>query len=186
MSERRDLPDRSKWSAVIRLLSPREAPLIAAHFSSLDGASRQDRFGYAASDNAVHAYAARLGTERGVLAGCFPDGTLRGVIEVRPTNGQSCYWEGVLSVEPGWKRQGVGLALTDVAFKAARNAGASRVYLRCSVANTVAQHFLARLSRTLREEDGDAVASIDVTDPAQVTAAMLRRLTPETRAPAMV
>ena len=186
MSDRRDMPDHSKWSDVIRPLTLLEAPLIAAHFSRLDETSRRDRFGYNVSDEVLHAYAARLGTDRGVLAGCFVNETLRGVIEVRPTNGESCYWEGALTVEPCWQRKGVGLALTEAAFKAAQKAGASRVYLRCSVANSPAQHFMARLARTLREEDGDAVATIDLTNPALVTGAMLRSLTARTRASAKV
>lgn len=184
MSDRRDMLDRSKWFDVIRPLTPSEAPLIAAHFSRLDAQSRRDRFGYTATDDAMHAYAARLDAKRGVIMGCFVDGTLRGVIEVRPTNGESCYWESVLTVETPWQRQGVGLALTDAAFKAARTAGASRVYLRCSVTNSPGQHFIARLTRTLREEDGDAVATIDLTDPALVTGAMLRGLAPKARASA--
>ena len=181
MSDRRNGFNTSNWSDSVRLLKPREAELIAAHFSRLDGTSRRDRFGYAASDTAVQAYAARLATERGVIAGCFPDGTLRGVIEARSTNGDSCYWEGVLSIEPEWKRKGLGLALTDFAFKAAKRSGASRIYLRCSVSNASGQHFLARLSRTLREEDGEAVATIDLTDPALVAGAMLQAMGPDVR-----
>lgn len=186
MSNRRDMLDRSKWSDVIRVIQPREAPLIAAHFFRLDTPSRQDRFGYTASDETLQGYAQRLVGERGLVAGCFPDGTLRGVIEARPANGESCYWEAVLSIEPDWQRQGLGLALTDFAFKAAKKTGASRVYLRCSVANATGQHFLARLARTLREEDGEAVATIDLSDPARVTGAMLRSLTSEARVPAQV
>ena len=34
-----------------------------------------------------------------------------------------------------------------------RKAGASRVYMRCSTSNAAGQYFLARLTRTLREED---------------------------------
>lgn len=191
MSDRRDRQasprqDRPKWSNVIRQLKLQEVPLIAAHFSRLDAQARHDRFGYTASDEAMHAYASRVGADRGVVAGCFADGTLRGVIEVRPTNGWSCYWEGVLTVEPDWQRQGVGLALIDAAFTAARLTGASRVYLRCNVANTNGQHFLARLASTLREDDGDAIATIDLTDPALVTGAMLRSLAPAPRAPATI
>jgi GNAT superfamily N-acetyltransferase len=128
----------------------------------LDSVARNDRFGHAISDADIAAYTSRLPIERGVLAGIFPDGTLRGLIEARPAAGDSAHWECVLSVESAWRRQGLGTALTAKTFPDARRAGASRIYLRCSTANIAAQHFFGRLSRTLREDDGDTVATIDL------------------------
>jgi GNAT superfamily N-acetyltransferase len=152
----------------IRVLTRSDLPLVAAHFLRLDQPGRRERFGCPISDDDVRLYVQRLPIERGVLAGCFPDGTLRGLIEARPVAGQSCHWECVVSVEPEWRRKGLALGLTEKAFADARRAGASRVYMRCSTANTPGQYFLARLTgtRTLRVEDGDAVAAVDLTDPA--------------------
>jgi GNAT superfamily N-acetyltransferase len=172
MSNRASVPKISAWSEKIRILSRRDLPLVTEHFLRLDLAARRERFGRGISDADIVAYTERLPIERGVLAGCFPDDTLRGLIEARPVAGESCHWECVVSIEPEWRRKGLGLTLTDKAFEKARKAGASRVYMRCSTANTAGQHFLARFTRTLREDDGDAVAAVDLTDPAMAAAAL--------------
>lgn len=170
MSNRRDTSPSRVCKDKIRLLTQRDMPQVVEHFLRLDLESRRDRFGRGLSDIEILAYAQRLPVDRGVLAGCFPDGHLRGVVEARPAHGDSCHWECVVSVEPDWKRKGLGRKLTESAFAKARKAGASRIYMRCSIANTAGQHFLAQLTRTLREEDGDAVAAVDLSDPALAAA----------------
>jgi GNAT superfamily N-acetyltransferase len=170
MSNRVAAPKSNTVSDKIRMLARRDLPLVTDHFLRLDAASRRERFGRDIGDADIMAYTERLPIERGVLAGSFPDGTLRGLIEARPVAGDSCHWECVVSVEPEWRRMGLALMLTQKAFTDARKAGASRVYLRCSTTNMAGQYFLARLSRTLREEDGDAVAAVDLSDPALAAA----------------
>ncbi len=172
MSNRSSAPKISTWSEKIRILTRRDLQLVTEHFLRLDIAARGERFGRGICDADIVSYTERLPIERGVLAGCFPDGTLRGLIEARPVAGESCHWECVVSVEPDWRRKGLGLTLTDQAFDRARKLGASRVYMRCSTANATAQFFLARFTRTLREDDGDAVVAVDLSEPTIAAAAL--------------
>ena len=161
----RDASNTATRPSTIRVLAERDLPLVTEHFLRLDADSRRDRFG-AVSDADIRAYVGRLPVGRGVLAGIFPDDSLRGVIEARPVHGQSCHWESVVSVEAEWRRRGLATALTNAALASARKGGASRLYMRCSIANSAAQHFLARLTPKLREDVGETIATLDLSTPA--------------------
>jgi ribosomal protein S18 acetylase RimI-like enzyme len=162
MSARHAPPLQNAFAGQVRALTKQDLPLFSAHLLRLDSEARRHRFGRNLSDTEVTSYAAGLPFGRGLTMGCFPDDSLRGVIEARPVGPVRGHWECVISVERDWQRRGLGQALTDIAFPTAKQAGASRIYLRCSTANTRAVGFLSSLVSTLREEDDDVIGLVDL------------------------
>ena len=73
--------------SVIRRLSPGERNLLAEHFLRLSAEDRRLRFGGLAGQERVRAYCTGLEWPPSVVLGCFVDGRLRAVGELKPIAG---------------------------------------------------------------------------------------------------
>jgi hypothetical protein len=94
---------------VFRKLSAAERGKLRDHLLRLSRPDRVLRFFGALSDAAVAAYCDDIDWDRGYVIGCFIDGTLRGVAELR-FDGST--WptrvEAAVSVETEWQDHGIG------------------------------------------------------------------------------
>ena len=89
---------------------------------SLDQASRVNRFGHAAGDACVQAYAKSALATATFMAGRFIDGTLVGVVEVFVDGGDGLA-EVAFAVHGDWRRCGVCSALLEAAKEWAAQSG---------------------------------------------------------------
>jgi GNAT superfamily N-acetyltransferase len=150
------------WKHCIRLIEPRDRSLLKGHLLRLDATARRGRFWYNAPVVDLNAYAERVPLHTGVIFGCFPDATLRGIAELRPMDGhQGRHWEGVVSVEAGSQLQGIGQALLQVAMAAARSEGADRIYLRAEQDNAAAGRLARSVGAEISFANGEGLARID-------------------------
>lgn len=129
----------------IRKLWPHERRAYLAHLLRLDPESRRLRFGAPITDHSVRSYAeATFGVE-GPTFGLVLDGKVRAAGELRG----SFEWpriaaEAAFSVEPPWRRQGVGAALFAVILEAARNRGFREIVLTCLPENAAMRALVRR------------------------------------------
>ncbi|MGY2048118.1 N-acetyltransferase family protein [Methylobacterium sp. JK268] len=134
----------------IRRLGMGDRAALAAHFGRLDPASRFNRFMGAVSEAGARAYGEAAPARAGLVYGAFVAGTLRGVAELRPTGpgGLAPEAEAAFSVEPGFRRRGLGTALGRRLCAAARQAGVGAMHLRALPTNAA----LLALARRLGAE----------------------------------
>jgi GNAT superfamily N-acetyltransferase len=146
----------------IRTLMPAELCLYRAHLLRLGPADRRLRFGGSVSDDAIAATVARINpATTKVIAAC--DHNLRVIAAVQISRVGWSTVELAFSVEPAWRRQGLGTALMRRATLLARNRGAATVRLHCLRENVP----IRRLSQSAGltqvadadEVDGEAVLS---------------------------
>ena len=118
-------------------------PALEAHFTSLAPEDRRLRFGAAISDEALHAYVARIDFDRdGAFAVQDDDLRILAVVHVAHTGPTA---EMGLSVLPGLRGQGLGQALFQRAVTYLRNKGTREAHVHCLTENGAMMH-LARKS----------------------------------------
>jgi GNAT superfamily N-acetyltransferase len=83
----------------------------------------------------------------GLIFGYFSDDELRGAGKLRLSGDQGTAAEAAFSVEPGWRRRGVGKELMARLVGAASNARVTTLYMSCLASNRamqkLAKHFEA-------------------------------------------
>lgn len=144
-------PEMNSTPAEFRKLWPNELVLLREHLQRLDRDTRRLRFGNAVGDRFIDAYCDTVYALNSVIYGCFIDGTLRAVAELRLLNDTWPFEaELAFSVETQWQDDGLGTELMGRALQAAKNRGIGRLYMICLPENirmrTIAQKFNARLS----------------------------------------
>jgi GNAT superfamily N-acetyltransferase len=158
------LPDTpAHGSRTIRILAASDVHQFQAHLLRLESGCRRSRFGNAASDSFVRAYAARTDHGNTVVAGCFVDGQMRGAAELRSLDAKWCPTaEAAFSVEKHWQGQGIGTALMRHVITMARERAVEHVYLNCHAFNRKMQRMAERVAAKLEFEDGECFADIEV------------------------
>lgn len=150
---------------VVRRLRPGEMELFQAHLLALDPQSRRLRFGGSAvTDAFLRGYAARVPQAGTVIKGAFVDGLLRGVGELRPL-GDRTEAEVAFSVEPEWRRRGVGQMLLRQLVLFAQNHGVATLRMVCLPENAAMQRLARRLGGRLVSAPGEVQALIVPTGP---------------------
>jgi GNAT superfamily N-acetyltransferase len=98
---------------VIRRLDMDDLPSFRAHLLRLDARSRFARFGQRVDDDFINRHAELCFGMNDAICGYYVDGILRGVGEFRATgNGMlGGAMEAAFSVEPEWRRSGLGAEL---------------------------------------------------------------------------
>jgi GNAT superfamily N-acetyltransferase len=91
----------------IRKLSATDQDAFCNHLLRLDVEGRHDRFAMGVSDDFIRKYAELCFTMPGSIFGYFSDDELRGAGELRLIGDQGTA-EAAFSVEPGWRRRGLG------------------------------------------------------------------------------
>jgi GNAT superfamily N-acetyltransferase len=153
----------AQWADCTRSLGPAHRSVVKGHLLRLEGRSRSGRFWCDASVAHIESYTATLDLEgTAVILGCFPDQSMRALVEMRPMDQKALAWEAVLSVETAWQDKGVGMWLLEEAIRQAKARGAERIYFKSEAENTVAKRMAIRLGATLSEVDGDALGKLDL------------------------
>ena len=131
----------------IRKLSATDQDAFCNHLLRLDVDGRHDRFAMGVSDNFIRKYAELCFTMPGSIFGYFSDDELRGAGELRLSGDQGTASEAAFSVEPGWRRRGVGKELMARIVRAASNARVTTLHMSCLASNRamqkLAKHFEA-------------------------------------------
>ncbi len=146
-----------------RKLLPTEGRLFRDHLLRLSAADRASRFAGATSDGVIVTYARRFDWLTGILIGCFIDGTLRGVAELRglaPAVGWRA--ELAITVEEDWQNHHIGTGLLQRAAGHARNRGLKSLCMLCLSENHRMQAIARKLSGDLVFEDGQVEVDISL------------------------
>ena len=151
---------RGAEAIVLRGLRADETGVFVDHFARLDPETRRLRFGNPVNDRFLARYADLALSSDAVIKGCFVDGTLRGVGELRFLTGDRIDAEGAVCLEREFQGRGLGDRLFESLVAAARNRGVQRLFLTCLRENRrmqrIADHHGAELSFT----GGDVMAEI--------------------------
>lgn len=106
-------------------LRPADRARILAHLLALDGDDRLLRFGHAIRDEGIAGYVAAIDFMRDdVLALERPDGGLAAIVHVGMREREVDFG---LSVDPAWRRRGLGRTLFGHVIVLARAVGAARL-----------------------------------------------------------
>lgn len=158
---------------VFRKLLPQETDRLKAHLLRLDDEDRRLRFGHVASPQVILAYIDAIRWRETWIVGAFEDGVLRGVAELRDTGprpaggAQDPARTGELSVtvEPAWRRQGIGTRLMEEALLIARNRGFDTLYLLCLPENRRMQQLARKFAEEISFQDGDVEVRVKSPQP---------------------
>lgn len=139
-----------------RRLWPSDREAVSAHFQRLDPETLASRFMAPVGERTARAYAKRAFVNEGLVYGCFVDGTLRGVGELRP-GGRSALGlrlgrraEAAFTVERDYRRRGIGATLFRRIVGGARNRGVGDVHVRCFTDNASMRRLAIRLGAELK------------------------------------
>jgi GNAT superfamily N-acetyltransferase len=153
------------WKAVVRVLRPREHDHFLGHLLRLDGATRSARFGRGVSNYSVVRYAAETDWRRGAVLGCWIDGTLRGVAELRRCGSDlSKTAEMALSIESLFQNHGLGSLLARRAVAIARDRGFTRLCMLIAIGNWRMRSIAQSLDARMAFADGEINADLPL-DP---------------------
>jgi len=153
-------------SGHMRKLWPADLPEFRRHLVRLDADSRRARFGMAANDDFLLAYAETAFALDTILFGYFKQGELRGVAELRMlSSGNPRMAEAAFSVEPACRHRGIGSSLMEHVILAARNRGIRRLYMSCLGWNREMQALARRFSAELVFEADDVLGIVEAAAP---------------------
>ena len=151
---------------VIRPLHAFERPLYARHLKRLPEADRRCRFASAGIDDAwIDAHVAAIPPDDLILGAFGRDG-LAGAAHLAIRDGVA---EVGISVDPDHRAEGVGSDLLAQAVAVARNRRAGRLYTLCLSENRKMVDLARRSGLTVRHEDGEAQAHLDLPPPDPLT-----------------
>jgi len=157
-------PRWKPWVVVIRSLWVCELPQFRRHLLRLDTRTLIERFGRGVAADWLAAYCAETDLRRGAVIGCWIDGTLRGVGEVRPfaALGEAAA-EAALTIEPPFQNHGLGSLLARRVALSARNRGFGRLHFLTDASNLRMLHILRRLGAAMRFAGSQVEAELALT-----------------------
>lgn len=163
-------PETDHIRPKIRRLWQSDRRKLVNHFQRLDPATRRLRFNGTVSDGYLKGYAERMLSPDAVVFGAFPDGTLRGVAELRGLLGSwPRHAEVALLVEPTWQGAGIGDALLNRLIAASRNRRIKTLHLLCLRENTPMRNLTLKHHAQLHLEDSDIEATLDPSWPSPLS-----------------
>ena len=157
---------------VYRKLVPAEIGLFHEHLLRLTSDDRHCRFSGFVSDERIAAYCSDIDWFRAIIVGCFVDGVLRGVAELRfddPRLGWRV--ELAVTVEREWQGRGIGTDLLRRAITICRNRAVRAITMICLVENRRMQRIARRFAGELSFFEGEAEAQVVLPFPDQFTLA---------------
>jgi RimJ/RimL family protein N-acetyltransferase len=155
---------------VYRKLLPTETRLFEEHLCRLSPDDRVSRFAGSISDTAIVSYARRFDWLTGILIGCFVEGTLRGVAEIRWISpGVGWRAELAVTVEEPWQDEQIGTELLRRSIAHARNRGLKSLYMTCLTGNGRMQAIARKFEGDLIFDGSQVEADIHLPFPTQFT-----------------
>ena len=153
---------------VYRKLLPTEGPSFLDHLGRLSPDDRIARFSGGVTPAALAEHVRRFDWRIGWLIGCFENGHLRGVAELRWLDpGLGWRAELAVTVEEAWQDQGVGTELLRLSLIHARNRGLKSLYMICLTDNRRMQAIARKFEGELSFAPGQVEADIAVPFPTQ-------------------
>jgi GNAT superfamily N-acetyltransferase len=137
-------------------------PGFREHLLRLDAKSRHDRFGAAISDDFIIRYAEGCFGRGDLIFGAFVDNHLRGAGELRSSDAiwteqapfaRHIHAEAAFSVEPGWRRRGIGEQLFARIERAASNHGVETIEIVCTADNVGMMRLAAKFATKFAFEE---------------------------------
>lgn len=148
---------------LIKALGQAELALYHQHLLRLGWQCRRSRFGNETSDQFLRGYVDRVDLANTAVLGYFSEDGMRGAIELRSLRSVWCEAaEVALSVEPGWRSQGVGSALMMRTLELARGLGVERVFLICDRMNRPMQRIAEKACACICFERSECLAQISL------------------------
>lgn len=131
------------------------------HLLRLDKTSRRTRFAHSVSDSFIVKYAATAAEVETVIHGCFVDGILRGVSELRSMgNGWGGLAEAAFSVEAELQDQGIATELMGRIIGSARARNVTHLYVSCLAENQKMQRIARKFDAQLKFAYGEVIGEI--------------------------
>jgi RimJ/RimL family protein N-acetyltransferase len=144
-------PGWTAWRVVIRVLWPHELEQFRQHLLRLDKTTRIERFGRAVSAEWLSGYCDETDLIHGVVLGCWVDGLLVGVGELRRYSPPwSPVAEVALTLERAWQNHGLGALLARRLLLSARNRGMATLHMLTQASNQRMLHILRRSGARMR------------------------------------
>jgi GNAT superfamily N-acetyltransferase len=119
----------------IRTLTKADIPQLKDHLFRLDPNSRRNRFLGNIHDSTLSAYAERCCEHGAEAIGYFHDGVMRGVAEMHPDEAEDSAAEVAFSVEPEFRRSGIGSELFRRLIGSARERRIDHLRMNCHPQN---------------------------------------------------
>ena len=172
-------PGLTPWRVMIRQLLASEHEHFLCHLLRLDVVTRNERFGRGVSDDWIARYAAETDWSRGAVLGCWIDGTLRGIAELRRYgSGWSRTGEAALSIEPAFQNHGLGSILARRIVVIARKRGIATLRMVVAAGNLRMRSIVQKLGARMALTGGsqiEAELTLGASGRAFVREGMLRK-----------
>ena len=147
------MPALSLQGGLLRRLYLPDLAGYVAHLLRLDAGTRHDRFGMAVSDAFLEKYAAGCFGPSDLVYGFFDAGGIRAAGELRQVDkslfARNRAGEAAFSVEPGWRRKGIGTALMEKIVRAAQNRRDETLHMMCLAQNKAMQGLARKFAAEL-------------------------------------
>ena len=142
----------------IRTLTKADIPQLRDHLFRLDPNSRRNRFLGNINDSTLSTYPERCCQNGAEAIGYFQDGVIRGVAEMHPDAAEDSTAEVAFSVEPEFRRTGIGSELFRRLINQARERRIDHLRMNCHPQNremqALARKFQAASRLTARATSG--------------------------------
>ena len=159
------LTAREHLTGTVRVLKPRELPLLRNHLLRLDPASRRDRFNGVVDDDFLVRYAAScFDVGVGVIViGYMEDGDVHAAAELHePRRAPDSTPEIAFSVEQHLRRRGVGSVLFKALLAEAKRNGYGRLRVTTGAYNDAMRGLANKFGTKLDFSHGELSGSIDL------------------------
>ncbi len=156
---------RARPTGAVRVLKPREMPLLRDHLLRLDPASRRDRFNGVVDDEFIKKYAAGCFGEGVIVIGYIENGEVHGAAELHePQRTADSTPEIAFSVEQHLRRQGVGSVLFKALLAEAKRNGFQRLRVTTGAQNDAMRALARKFGTKLNFRHGELSGSIDLSN----------------------
>jgi RimJ/RimL family protein N-acetyltransferase len=152
----------------IRVLSPFEWSALGSHLKRLSADDLRMRFGSMVTDSAIEANLQRLNPMGDAVVAAFSD-DLEVIGSVLITRDDAAAVEMSVSVDEGFRGQGIGTALMTRAFTWARNRGYRLATVRCLSENVRMLRLARRCGMKVEKDFGDAEGATPIEPPTLVS-----------------
>lgn len=147
----------------IRILSPRELPLLREHLLRLDPQSRHDRFNGFIDSGFIVRYAAKCVSDGTIIVAYFENGVVRGAAELhQPDLSADSLPEIAFSVEKCVRRKGVGSLLFARLIEKARSLGYTELRITTGAQNDAMRALAHKFGAHLTFRRGESTGSINL------------------------